>query len=197
MSDLSTPPTGTYRRIARRETHSPRSTLAIVLAVIVIVVCLWFATEIVLGLLNQPPLLVSVPALASAIVAVPSVPVAFLWAFGAVAALLGLVLIVAAVTPGRTARHIVATEQTVSIVDNQVVASALARHAAFAANVNPDNVRVTVSHRRAIVRLVPVSGLPVDVAAVTRAVDEQLAGYRLSPGIRSRVIVNESGKVGA
>ena len=50
---------GTYRRIGRRETHSPRSLLAIVLAVLLIVTLAWVGTEIVIALLGAPALLVA------------------------------------------------------------------------------------------------------------------------------------------
>jgi hypothetical protein len=58
-------------------------------------------------------------------------------------------------------------------------------------------VRVSVSHREAVVRVTPTSGLPVDGASVVAAVDEQLHGYSLRRSIRSKIIVAESGKVGA
>ena len=46
-------PTSLYSRISRRETHSPRSLLAIILAVLLIIVAAWIGTEIVLSLLAQ------------------------------------------------------------------------------------------------------------------------------------------------
>jgi hypothetical protein len=50
---------GIYRRVSRRETHSPRSLVAIVLAVVLILVLAWIGTEIVLALLGAPALLVA------------------------------------------------------------------------------------------------------------------------------------------
>lgn len=186
-----------YRRIRRRETHSPRSTLAIVLAIIVIAVCAWVATEIILRFVGQSPLLLTMPALAQGIVDVPNYPSGAVIAIGVVAALVGVILVVAAILPGRQARHIVSTEHSAAIVDNEVIASALARHAARAGNVDPDNARVSVSHRTAVVRLTPASGMPVDRAAVSEAIGRELTSYDLASPLRSKVLIDESGKVGA
>ncbi len=46
-----------YGRIDGRETHSPRSTPAIVHAGVVILACAHLGTEIILSLLRQPALL--------------------------------------------------------------------------------------------------------------------------------------------
>lgn len=186
-----------YRRIRRRETHSPRSSLSIVLAIILILACAWAATEIILRFIGQPPLLLTMPALAQAVVDVPMYPAGAVIAVGVVAALVGIILILAAILPGRQARHVVSTEHSAAIVDNEVIASALARHAARAGNVDPDNARVSVSHRTAIVRLTPASGMPIDRAAVSEAVDRQLESYGLVGSLRSKVLIDESGKVGA
>jgi hypothetical protein len=186
-----------YRRITRRETHSPRSTLAIALAVIVILACLLAGTEIVLALASKPPLLATPRSAADFLVDVPRYSAATVIGVGVLAAIVGLALVIAAVAPGRTARHVVATDRSAAIVDNEVIASALARHAARAGQVDPDSVRVSVSHREAVVRVTPVSGLPVDRASVIAAVDRQLHDYGLRRSIRSKVVVAQSGKVGA
>ena len=75
----------TYRRILRRETHSPRSTLAIVLAIVVIVACAWFGAEIVLATLGHPALLVSPRQLAAAVVSAPSYTASIVVATGVAA----------------------------------------------------------------------------------------------------------------
>ncbi|PPF92656.1 hypothetical protein C5C19_19080, partial [Pseudoclavibacter sp. RFBH5] len=87
--------------------------------------------------------------------------------------------------------------RTATVADNAVIASALARHAARAGHVSPDNVTVSVSHRRADVRLVPASGVPVDAASIEAAVTRQLEQYELTPRVTAKVRVAENGKVGA
>ena len=92
---------------------------------------------------------------------------------------------------------IVADARAAVVADDEVIASALARHAARAANTNPDNTLVSVSARQAIVRLTPTSGTPVQREAVADAVREQLAALELTTPVRCSVIIASSGKVGA
>ncbi|MEA9986143.1 MULTISPECIES: hypothetical protein [Subtercola] len=186
-----------YRRLLRRETHSPKSGLAIVLAVIAILMLVYVGTECVLRLLGQPALLVAPARLAQAVIDAPTYPAGALIAGGIVAAVIGVALVIGAFGGGRRARHTLPGSRAATVVDNEVIASALARHAAKAAHASADNTMVSVSHRTAVVRLTPTSGRPVDRDAVVRAVDEQLASYEVKPGIRSRVIIREHGKVGA
>lgn len=185
-----------YRRITRRETHSPRSLLAITLAVVIIVVFLWIGTEIVIAELGAPALLVNPDdALASA-VALAEAPAAIVAAAGIGIALVGLLLVIAALAPGRRARHVLSADRAAVVVDNEVIASALARHTAYAGNVDPDNVTVSVSHTRAVIDLLPTSGVPVDRAVVTEVVDEQLESYGLRPRVSARVRIAENGRIG-
>ncbi len=188
---------GLYRRIARRETHSPRSLLAIVLAVLLIVTLAWLGTEIVLALLGAPALLVAPADMFTSAVNLVDAPVGVVAAAGIVVALIGLVLVITAIAPGRRARHLLPTGRTVVVVDNEVIASALARHASLAGNVDPDNATVSVTHRRADVHLTPTSGIPVDQAAVIDHVSRQLDSYRLTPAVTARVRIAENGRIGA
>ena len=98
---------------------------------------------------------------------------------------------------GRRARHSLVGERSAVVVDNAVIASALARHAARAGAVDPDSTRVTVGHRRATVEITPTSGFAVDTAAVEAAVTTQLESFGLRPLLAPRVIVHTHGKVGA
>lgn len=186
-----------YRRIARRETHSPRSLLAIVIAVIAMLACAYVAVEALLQLLAQPPLGTRLVNVATFATDAGTYPPGTVTTAGIVAALVGLMLVIAAITPGRRARHLIETQRTVTVVDNAVIASALARHAAHAGGVDADNARVSVSHRNAVVRLTPASGIPTDREAVEKAVRDQLASYGLRPRARARVIVENAGKVGS
>lgn len=186
-----------YRRVARRETHSPKSTLAIVIAAVIAVSLAYLATEIVLDLVGAAPLLVAPADMAAAITAVPALPPATLITAGAIVAVIGLVLFIAALTPGRRPKHLIDTARTVSVVDNEVIASAIARGAAFAGDTSPDNVRVSVSRRLAVVDLTPASGRPVDRDAVERAVSSALDSFALRERVTSRIRISDTGKVGA
>ena len=187
-----------YRRILRRETHSPRSVLAIALAVVLVLVFAWIGTESVLALLGQSPLLVApVDALAAVLALPEALAPAVIIAAGVVVALVGLVLVLIAVLPGRRARHIGATERTAVVVDNAVIASALARTASRRANIDPDQVVVTVGHRTAVVSVRPTSGISVDQAEIDDAVREQLDAFGLTPKLSCTVVIEKSGMVAA
>jgi len=187
-----------YRRILRRETHSSRSTLAILLAVVLVVVFAWIATESVIALLGLPALLVAPNDALDSVVGLPDTVAPWvIVAAGAGAAVLGLVLVLAALLPGRRARHTAAVDRTAVVVDNTVVASALARTASFSANVDPDQVVVTIGHRTAEVFVQPSSGFSVDKAEIESAVREQIDAFGLTPSLRSTVTIERRGMVGA
>lgn len=194
MSDKSS----IYQRIRRRETHSPRSVAAIALAVVLILMFAWLAVEVILGMVDRPPLVVAPGAMATALVEVTSLRTAVLIGAGLVLALLGVFLVALALTPGRRARHLIGSTHTVTVVDDEVIASALARRAASAADISPDQAHVTVSHRRADVRLTPTSGFPIDRTVVLDVVTDELDSYELEPVMRTpRLSVTAQGTVGA
>jgi hypothetical protein len=186
-----------YRRISRREMHSPKSVLAIVLAVIVILACAYAGTEIVLDMLGARPLLAAPADMASALSSAASVLPVYLIVAGAIVLLLGIITVVAALRSSRRPRHLLDSDRTAIVVDDAVIASALARHASAAAGVDPDSTVVTVGRGAATVRLTPASGIPVDRDAVRRTVDEQLDQYSARPRLRGKVVIGKNGKVGA
>lgn len=187
-----------YRRIVRREMHSPRSTLAIVLAVAGVLVAAWIGTESVLLYLGRPALLVDpVVALEAAIALPTTVTAAALIAAGSVVALIGLALVLVAVLPGRRASHQGRTGRTAVVIGNRAIASVLARRAARAAGVGPDQVVVSVSRRVAEVRVSRSSGWTVDEPSVAAAVERELDRLDVSPALRSSIVVERHGVVGA
>ncbi len=186
-----------YARIVRRETTSPRSTIAIVLAIVIALLCAYAIVETILHMIGEAPLLASPPSMADALVAAPSYVAGAVIAAGAAAAVLGLWLVIVSLTPGRRPRHVIQTERTATVVDDEVIASSIARHASYEGNVDPDNARVSVSRRRATVELVTGSGRSVDRESVSTAVSRQLEAYGVSPTLSSRISVRTAGKVGA
>lgn len=186
------------RRIRRRETHSPRSVPAIVVAVLLILALIWMVIEIVLDMANRPALLVAPHTMATSLVEVTSVAPAILIGAGLALALVGMLLVILALSPGRRARHVIGSAHSVTIVDDQVIASALARRAASAALINPDQARVTVSRRHADIHLTPTSGFPIDRASVMEVVSGEINSYGLEPPLATpRLSVATQGEVGA
>ncbi|MDQ0680262.1 hypothetical protein QFZ30_003644 [Arthrobacter pascens] len=83
------------------------------------------------------------------------------------------------------------------VVDDEVIASALARSARLAANVTPEQVMVVVSQRQVTVSVRPTSGVPVEESSVLAAVQEELREMALVPLPEVRVNVSTSGVIGA
>ncbi|SDO20465.1 hypothetical protein SAMN05216368_11261 [Cryobacterium flavum] len=194
---MSASTSATYGRIRRRELHSPRAAAAISAAIVVILLCAWLGTEIVLRLTDQPALLTAPADLADGVASASSAPLPLLIGTAVGCALVGLVLLVLALSPGRRARHVMVSERAVTIVDDEVIASALAGRAARTGGIDPDNTRVNISRRLATVHLVPASGQAVHRDTVLTAVRDQLDGLQLRPALQTRVVVAVGGKVGA
>ncbi len=186
-----------YPRIERRETHSPRSVSAIVLAVVLVVALAYLATEILLAALGAHALLLSPAAMVRDIAALPSASSAAVGIVGGAAALVGLVLLVAAVTPGRRARHVQRSERAVVVIDDEVIASALVRAAADVSSLDPDRAVGIVGRRRAQVRITPSSGRRIDRDAVAEVVRDRIAAWGLVPALTPTITVERTGKVGS
>jgi hypothetical protein len=182
--------------VIRRELHSPKSGIAITLAVVAILALAWVGTESVLTALGLPALLLAPADMAAGIRGLPSVQPAVLIAAGAVLAVVGLVLVVASVTPGRRGRHVIGAGRTAAVVNDEVIGSALVRTAASVAGISPDRAVADVGRRSATVRLTPASGVALDRSAVERAVAETASGLGITPAIRTRVVVDKKGRVG-
>lgn len=178
------------RTVVRRETHSPRTVAMLVVVVLLLLALVYAGIEIVLGLLGQSPLLVGPGEALNALVDAPTalMPVAFIVA-GVVLALLGLVVLVLALKPGRLSRHEMAWGERAVVVDNGVVASALAQHLSNESGIARDDIVVGVAHRTVDVTVRPPVGIPVDEAQLRRVVDEEISTYKLTPAVRTRLRV--------
>lgn len=211
------------RRILYRETHSSRAAVATMAAILVMVMAAYGLLEAAVHAIGQPAWLVEPKVAAERIVALPSgVPPLLLGAIGAVLAMVGLFFFLNAVLPGRRARHLLnvpgleagsrpeagsgdaetgpAGGTGIShgvVVDDEVIASALARRARLAANVTPEQIMVVVSQRQVLVNVRPTSGVPVDESAVVAAVRNEVGEMDLLPVPDVRVNVATSGVIGA
>ncbi|KZE42523.1 hypothetical protein [Microbacterium sp. T32] len=178
------------RTVVRRETHSPRTGAMLVVVVLLILAAVYAAVEIALSLAGRPPLLVTPGAAFDALAGLPSalVPAGQI-VVGAVIALVGLIVLVIAVAPGRLSRHEMAWGERAVVVDNGVVASALAQHLSLASGIARENVVVGVAHRAVDVTVRPPLGIPVDADRLRQIVEDEVATYRLSPSVRTHVRV--------
>lgn len=178
------------RTVVRRETHSPRTVAMLVVVVLLLLVLAYAAVEIILNLVGAQPLLVAPGEALNAVVTAPTalMPVAFIVG-GIVLALLGLIVLILALKPGRLSKHEMAWGERAVVVDNGVVASAIAQHLSNESGIARDDIVVGVAHRSVDVTVRPPVGIPVDEAQLRRIVDEEVAAYKLTPAVRSHVRV--------
>jgi Family of unknown function (DUF6286) len=188
------------RRVVHRETHSSRAAISVVAAVLVMGLAGYGLLESAVHAIGQPAWLIEPQLAAERIVALPAgLPPLLLGAGGAVIAMAGLFFLLNAVLPGRRARHVLngGDSSTAVVVDDEVIASALARSARLAANVTPEQVMVVVSQRQVMVNVRPTSGVPVTEQAVLAAVEGELREMALDPVPDVRVNISTAGVIGA
>jgi hypothetical protein len=199
--------------------------MATLAAVLVVVVCAYGLLESAVHAIGQPAWLIEPQTAAERLVALPAgVPPLLLGALGAVLAMIGLFFLLNAVLPGRRARHVLNSQRTRTdpdsgldagdgtgssteatdgwdspavVVDDEVIASALARRARLAANVTPEQVMVVVSRRQVVVNVRPTSGVPMEEAAVLAAVEDELGEMALVPALEVRINLASAGVIGA
>src|SRR6478672_26339 len=174
------------RRITYRETHSTRAAVSVVAAALVLVLAGYGVLESGVHAVGQPAWLVEPQVAAQRSVDLPAgIPPLLLAAIGAVLAMLGLIFLLNGILPGKRARHVLAGESgeglPAVVVDDEVIASSLARRARLAANVTPDQVMVVVSQRQVLVNVRPTSGVPVNPERVLEAVRDELDQMLLEP----------------
>ncbi len=185
-------------RILRRETYSSRAAASVVAAVLVAILCGYALLEAAVRAIGQPPWLVAPQAAAERIIALPAgIPPLLLGVIGAVFAMAGLIFLLHAVLPGHRARHVLRTPNAAVVVDDEVIAAALARQARLAANVTQEQVMVIVSRSRVLLNIRPTSGVPLDQEVILAAVRQELQDMRLSPTPDVSINVARTGVVGA
>lgn len=179
-----------FRRIVRRETHSPRTVAMLIAVVLLILALLYVGVEIVLYLLAQPALLVGPGAAAKWIIELPSAqPTGLVAGGGVVLAVLGIVFLVLGVAPGRLPKHEMTNDAHAIVVDNGVIAASIAQRISADTGIARDDITVGVSHRSVDVTARSGFGDPHEIAPIEQAVDSELATYNLVPPVRPRVRV--------
>jgi len=181
------------RRLRRRSVHRSRSTAVAVALVVLALVAAWVGTESVLRALGRPPLLADPQSAVDTALRPDAAFVTLAEVVAGALVVLGIVLVVLAVTPGRRHRSVVEHDRGGVVVDTRILASTAANAAGSAAGVPEGNASASARGRRTEVRIVPVTGIPVDEAAVRDAVRERLGALDERFGRRVRVHVEEKG----
>lgn len=178
--------------LARRALHRSRSVAVSVALALVAIIGLGLAA-LVLAPVVGLDLGITAASLVSAVRSAS--PVVLIVA--GVLVLLGFAALIAAVTPGRLARHRVDDDRAVVLVDDDVLAGAVSGHTARAFGVAPDQVTTAVDRRRVTTRIRPTSGRPLEREQVAAAVRDYADGLDLTGGVRTRSVVAAEGVVGA
>ena len=181
------------RRIRRRSVHRSRSTAVAVALVVLALVAAWIGTEAVLSAIGRPPLVADPRTVVDTALRPDAAFVTIVEVIAGVLVVLGVVLVVLALKPGRQHRSVVEHERGAVVIDARIVASTAANAAGMAAGVPEGNASATARGRSTEVRIVPVTGVPVDEASVRAAVVERLSGLDERFGRRVRVRVEEKG----
>lgn len=181
------------RRIRRRSVHRSRSTAVAVALVVLALVAAWIGTESVLSAIGRPPLVADPQTVVDTALRPDAAFVTIVEVIAGVLVVLGVVLVVLALKPGRQHRSVVEHERGAVVIDARIVASTAGNAAGMAAGVPEGNASATARGRSTEVRIVPVTGVPVDEATVRAAVVERLSGLDERFGRRVRVRVEEKG----
>ena len=181
------------RRIRRRSVHRSRSTAVAVALVVLALVAAWIGTEAVLSAIGRPPLVADPQTVVDTALRPDAAFVTIVEVIAGVLVVLGVVLVVLALKPGRQHRSVVEHERGAVVIDARIVASTAANASGMAAGVPEGNASATARGRSTEVRIVPVTGVPVDEASVRAAVVERLSGLDERFGRRVRVRVEEKG----
>lgn len=186
-----------YRRILRREQSVSRSTAASIVAVIVLIVALAVIACAGAALLHERIGEFDPRHVAAAVQTAPRTSA--VWVFGiggAAAVVLGLILLALGVLPHRRGRRRMRSERVAVLIDDEVLASALARAARSRTRLGPEAVVASVGRRSADVVLRPPAGLDVPSLAANTAVEAELDAILPEPAVQTRLRVVPTGRVG-
>ncbi|WP_119695727.1 hypothetical protein [Microbacterium halotolerans] len=183
-----------YRRVIRRETHASRSVPAVISALAAAMLAAAALAVVLLAMVDaafRAQLAEAAITIGAASPSQETTPVVL--AAGATAAIAGAVLIALAVLPGRRARRGTRGERIALLVDDSVLADAVADAVAAAARLPRPRVSVTAARRKLHVWLTPTSGVDVDPGVAAEAARATAA--RLGAELNVAVAVADRGRV--
>ncbi len=182
-----------YRRVLRRETHSSRAGAAITVAICLVVLLLAAGVACVYLIAHLPAAAVVHGAFVELAGFRSAVRYPVLIG-GVIASVLGIVVLLAGVLPGRKSRRRLASDRCAVVIDDDVLANTIADQVAGATGLETRQVRVTVERTRARIRIVPTSGAGIDTPTVLDTAERVSTTYGLTR--KPRLTVSEKGVVG-
>ncbi len=180
-----------YRRALRRGVHASRTPAAAVVAALFSVLLLGVVVAAIWWLVDPDFRDRLTATTESALASLQPGTAAML--LGGLLVLVAVVLLVLAVSPGRRARRARTGDRLALLVDDGVVADAIADAVARRLGIARRHIAVTLARRGATIRVTPISGTAVDQGAVASASDDTLS--RIGLDARSRVIIASEGVI--
>ena len=181
------------RRLRRRSIHRSRSTAVAVTLAVVAVIAAWIGTEAVLQAIGQAPLLADPQTVVDTALQPDAAFTSIVEVIAGALVVLGIILVVLALTPGRQHRSGIDHDRGAVIIDTRILASTAANAAATAAGVPESNTSASAKGHRTQVHVVPLSGIPVDTHTVEQAVRDRLGRLGGKHGTAVTVHVEQKG----
>lgn len=184
-------------RVVRRELSPSRAILSGIAAFIVTVLAIYALLETGLRIANQPAWLIDPQSALDRFAQFPQgTNPLLLSVIGVLLLLVGAVFFGNGVVKSRRARHTLIDPRIAVVVDDEVIASALARRARLTAGVTQEQVVVAVSKRLVVVNVRPTSGVPLDGDAIRLAIEQELQEMRPMPIPQVRINIATVGVIG-
>lgn len=182
--------------LVRRETHSSRALISVILALLLMAGLGYLATEGVLATLGRPPLLAAPQYLweqAPAALQEKSRPLVII--VGVVVAIFGLLLLAKAILPGTLSKHALKDERAAYVADDSVIASGISRLVREEAGLPQGTVSTAVSKRRSLSTITPSTGRPLDQEQMLKFTNDEVTSWQLQPRLNTAVKVTEEGRL--
>ena len=182
--------------LVRRETHSSRALISVILALLLMAGLGYLAIEGVLSALGRPPLLAAPQDLwEQAPVALQEKSRPLVIIVGVVLGLFGLGLLAKAVLPGTLSKHALRDERAAYVADDSVIASGVSRLVREEAGLPQGTVSTAVSKRRSLSTITPSTGRPIDQEQMLKFTKDEVTSWHLQPRLKTTVKVAPEGRL--
>lgn len=196
MSKKTSQPHLRVSYLVRRETHSSRVLISVILALLLIAGLGYLATEGVLSALGRPPLLAAPQDLwEQAPVALQEKSRPLVIIVGVVLGLFGLGLLAKAILPGSLSKHALQDERAAYVADDSVIASGISRLLREEARLPQGTVSTAVSKRRALSNITPSTGRPLDQEQMLKVAKDEVASWQLQPRLKTAIRIAVKGRL--
>ena len=182
--------------LVRRETHSSRALISVIVALLLMAGLGYLATEGVLAALGRPPLLATPQDLwEQAPAALPEKYRPLVIIVGIVLGLFGLGLLAKAILPGTLSKHALKDDRAAYVADDSVIASGISRLMREDAGLPQGTVSTAVSKRRSLSTITPTTGRPIDQEQMLKLAKDEAASWQLQPRLKTAIKVSQEGRL--